>query len=57
MDLRELKFRIGIETIKRTRQTVAEAIRTVVGGTVRHVRTPTCRSAVPGACDQLSQRV
>jgi len=42
MDLRELKFGIEIETIKRTRQTVAEAIRTVVGGTVRHVGTPAC---------------
>ena len=42
MDLRELKFGIEIETVKRTRQTVAEAIRTVVGGTVRHVGHPTC---------------
>ena len=42
MDLRELKFGIEIETINRTRQTVAEAIRTVVGGTVRHVGTPAC---------------
>ena len=42
MDLRELKFGIEIETIKRTRQTVAQAIRTVVGGTVRHVGTPVC---------------
>ena len=42
MDLRELRFGIEIETIKRTRQTVAEAVRTVVGGTVRHVGTPAC---------------
>ena len=42
MDLRELKFGIEIETIKRTRQAVAEAIRTVVGGRVRHVGTPAC---------------
>ncbi len=42
MDLTELKFGIEIETIKRTRQTVAEAIRTIVGGTVRHVGHPTC---------------
>ena len=42
MDLRELKFGIEIETIKRTRQTVAEAVRTVVGDTVRHVGTPAC---------------
>ena len=39
MDLRDLKFRIEIAAVKRTRQTVAEAIRTVVGGTVRHVGT------------------
>ena len=42
MDLMELKFGIEIETIKRTRQTVAEAIRMVVGGAVRHVGTPAC---------------
>jgi hypothetical protein len=40
MDLRELKFGIEIETIRRTRQAVAEAIRTVVGGAVRHVGYP-----------------
>ena len=40
MDLRELKFGIEIETIGRTRQAVAEAIRTVVGGAVRHVGYP-----------------
>jgi len=42
MDLRELRFGIEIETVRRTRQTVAEAIRTVVGGRVRHVGTPAC---------------
>ena len=42
MDLRELRFGSEIETVGRTRQTVAEAIRTVVGGTVRHVGTPVC---------------
>ena len=42
MDLRELNFGIEVETVGRTRQTVAEAIRTVVGGTVRHVGHPTC---------------
>jgi hypothetical protein len=36
MDLRELKFGIEIETVGKSRQTVAEAIRTVVGGAVRH---------------------
>ena len=40
MDLRELKFGIEIETIRRTRQAVAEAIRTVVGGAVRHAGYP-----------------
>ena len=40
MDLRELKFGIEIETIRRTRQAVAEAIRTVVGGAVRHTGHP-----------------
>jgi len=40
MDLRELKFGIEIETIRRTRQAVAEAIQSVVGGTVRHTGTP-----------------
>ena len=42
MDMRELRFGVEIETVRRTRQTVAEAIRTVVGGTVRHVGTPIC---------------
>ena len=40
MDMRELKFGIEIETIRRTRQAVAEAIRTVVGGAVRHAGYP-----------------
>lgn len=40
MDLRELKFGIEIKTIRRTRQAVAEAIRTVVGGAVRHAGYP-----------------
>jgi len=40
MDLRELRFGVEIETVGRTRQTVAEAIRTVVGGAVRHVGYP-----------------
>jgi hypothetical protein len=42
MDMRDLRFGIEIETTKRTRQTVAEAIRTVVGGRVRHVGQPAC---------------
>jgi len=41
MDMRELRFGVEIETVGKTRQTVAEAIRTVVGGAVRHVGYPT----------------
>jgi len=40
MDMRELRFGVEIETVGRTRQTVAEAIRTVVGGAVRHAGYP-----------------
>ena len=40
MDMRELRFGVEIETTKRTRHTVAEAICTAVGGTVRHVGHP-----------------
>ena len=40
MELRELKFGIEIETIRRTRQAVAEAIQSVVGGAVRHTGAP-----------------
>ena len=31
MDMRELRFGIEIETVKRTRQVVAEAVQSVVG--------------------------
>jgi len=40
MDMRDLKFGVEVETVGKTRQTVAEAIRTVVGGAVRHVGYP-----------------
>ena len=40
MNMRELRFGVEIETVGRTRQTVAEAIRTVIGGAVRHVGYP-----------------
>ncbi|MBM4041783.1 MAG: amidoligase [Planctomycetes bacterium] len=40
MDLRDLKFGVEVETVGKTRQTVAEAIRTVVGGAVRHTGYP-----------------
>jgi len=42
MDLRELKYGIEIETVKRTRGQIAWAIHTVVGGHVRHIGTPSC---------------
>lgn len=41
-DLRDLRFGIEIETIKRSRQAVAQAIQSVVGGEVVHVGTPSC---------------
>ena len=40
--IQEIRFGVEIETVGRTRRVVAEAIRTVVGGTVEHVGTPTC---------------
>jgi len=41
-DLRDLRFGIEIETIKRSRDVVARAIQSVVGGDVTHVGTPVC---------------
>lgn len=40
MDMRELTYGVEIETVRRTREQVAQAIQSVVGGTVRHVATP-----------------
>ena len=40
MDMRDLKFGIEIELTGRTREQVAQAIQTVVGGTVYHVGYP-----------------
>ena len=37
MDFRELRYGIEIETVKRTREAVARAIHSVVGGTVRYI--------------------
>lgn len=37
MDLRQINFGIEIETVKRTRERVARAVQSVVGGEVRHV--------------------
>lgn len=39
---RNLTIGIEIETIGQTRPTVAKAIQTVVGGTIRHIGTPSC---------------
>lgn len=40
VDIRELRFGIEIETIKRDRGTVAKAIQSVVGGYVKHIGSP-----------------
>lgn len=40
MDLRRINFGIEIETVKRTRERVAHAIQSVVGGQVRHIGSP-----------------
>ena len=40
MDLRRISFGIEIETVKRTRERVAQAIQSVVGGQVRHIGSP-----------------
>ena len=43
--MKSLRFGIEIETIGQTRETVARAIQTVVGGTVRHDAEPSCYDA------------
>jgi len=40
MNLNEIQYGIEIETIKRTREQIAWAIHSVVGGTVRHIGVP-----------------
>ena len=40
MDLREIHFGVEIETVRRTRQQVAAAIKKVVGGESRHAERP-----------------
>lgn len=42
MNLREIRFGIEIETVRRTREQVAGAIHSVVGGQVRHAVNPVC---------------
>jgi len=40
--IHEIQFGLELETVGRTRRDVADAICTVVGGTVQHVGTPAC---------------
>ena len=47
MDLREINFGVEIETVKRTRERVARAIHSVVGGPGRW--SPTVRSSISPA--------
>lgn len=42
VDLTEIKFGIELETVKQTRSVVAQAIQSVVGGSVEHIGTPSC---------------
>jgi hypothetical protein len=42
MDLKSIRFGIEIETVKQTREKVARAIQSVVGGTVQHIGMPQC---------------
>lgn len=42
MDLRDLRFGVEIETVRRTRRSVAEGIQSIVGGVVEHVGSPSC---------------
>ena len=41
MDLKDIRFGVEIETVKRTRKQVASAIQSIVGGTVYHAGSPT----------------
>lgn len=40
MDLKDIRFGIEIETVRQTREKVARAIQSVVGGTVLHTGMP-----------------
>jgi len=42
MELKNIRFGVEIETVKRTRRQVAEGIKSVVGGEIIHVGTPNC---------------
>ena len=48
MNLKEIHYGIEIETVKRTREQIAWAIHSVVGGTVRHVGIPSSYAAASG---------
>ncbi len=55
MNLKEIHYGIEIETVKRTREQIAWAIHSVVGGTVRHVGIPS--SYDPWEVEDLRGRV
>lgn len=55
MNLKEIHYGIEIETVKRTREQIAWAIHSVVGGTVRHVSIPS--SYDPWEVEDLRGRV
>ena len=55
MKLKEIHYGIEIETVKRTREQIAWAIHSVVGGTVRHVGIPS--SYDPWEVEDLRGRV
>jgi hypothetical protein len=54
MDLRRINFGIEIETVKRTRERVAQAIQSVMGGQVRHIGSP--GSFLPSTIPRLGRR-
>ncbi len=42
MDLKDIRFGVEIETVKRTRKQVSVAIQNIVGGSITHVGSPNC---------------
>lgn len=42
VDLREISLGVELEFVKQTRQRVARAVQSVVGGIIRHIGTPAC---------------
>ena len=58
MNLKEIHYGIEIETVKRTREQIAWAIHSVVGGTVCHVGIPSSYDpweVCEPQCSKLSQ--